>query len=93
MAIFDITHLHALTQMKELFPELTEKQFQFSLCWVWGIGVQEIAAMNGCSPEAVKKLLQRCRERFGVSTLEAMRNIMSLRLFTALWGMTARITK
>lgn len=90
MAIFDITHLHALTQMKELFPELTEKQFRLALYWAWGVSMHDIAGMNDSSAEAVKKLLHRCKDRIGVESLETMRSAILLRLFASLWSRGSR---
>ncbi|HGG5823021.1 TPA: hypothetical protein ACJG25_004113 [Salmonella enterica subsp. enterica serovar Saintpaul] len=93
MATFDFTHLHGLTQIKALFPELTEKQFRLTLCWVLGTEIIDIARENYCTTEAVKKTLQRSRLALGAERLEAVRSIFLCRLMADLWGRQTSVGK
>lgn len=90
MAIFDFTHLNALTQMKELFPELTDKQFRLAFYWAWGSDIQAIASMNDSSSEAVKKILHRSKERLGLDSIDILRNVIILRVLASMWGNAIR---
>ncbi|HAV8963333.1 TPA: hypothetical protein ACF2XS_004534 [Escherichia coli] len=85
MATFDFTHLNGLTQIKALFPELTEKQFRVTLSWVFGSEIIDIASEHECSIEAVKKTLQRSKLALGSKRLEAVRVIFLCRIMADLW--------
>ncbi|HDX9051776.1 TPA: hypothetical protein ACHJX8_004453 [Yersinia enterocolitica] len=83
MADLDFTHLHGLTQMKMLFPELTEKQFRLTYYWFRGGDLVDIANLTDCSVAAVKKTLQRSRQALGCDRLETVRLIFLARIETA----------
>ncbi|UCQ29615.1 hypothetical protein DCF83_18015 (plasmid) [Edwardsiella tarda] len=93
MATFDFTHLHGLTQIKALFPELTEKQFRLTFSWVLGTEVIDIARDSDCTTEAVKKTLQRSKLALGAERLEAVRSIFLCRLIADLWGRQIALAK
>lgn len=69
--------------MKELFPELTEKQFtlSLSLSWSWGHNINNLALEHGCSPEAIRKNLYRSKVALELDSLDALRSTILLRLF------------
>ncbi|CNI37172.1 Uncharacterised protein [Yersinia thracica] len=91
MADLNFTHLHGLTQMKMLFPELTEKQFRLTYYWVVGGDMVDIAKLSESSLDAVKKTLQRTRQNLGCDRLETVRLIFLARIETAKFIQTSII--
>ena len=93
MAIFNFTHLNSLTQMKAIFPELTENQFQLVIMWtLWNHDIQQVAIVKGCQPDTVKKTLQKCRENMGLPNLDLLHSTVLMRLFMDMWKKLDQLT-
>lgn len=80
MAVFNFTQIDNLLQIRDLFPELTEKQFKIAFMWAWGMKPDAVAVANESTLEATKKSLQRSRQALKLGSLESMRNTILLRV-------------
>lgn len=80
MAVFNFTQIDNLLQIRDLFPELTEKQFKVCFMWAWGMEPLAVAELNDSTLEATKKSLQRSRQALGLGSLDTMRNTILLRV-------------
>lgn len=66
--------------VRELFPELSELQCLAAVLFGAGFSVVEIAEQRNVSPQTIKNTLSCVKEKFGLSCLNMVRNVVLLRL-------------
>lgn len=81
--VTDMRMASAMLNLKQFFPELTEKQFHVAATYAMGRSVSRTSSINNRNYEATKKMLQRCKEALNVDSIESIRTIF---IFRTLWG-------
>lgn len=78
MAAFDVKQFAGI---RNVFPELTDAQFETAMLYAVGIPNKDIALLRGISLTSAKRTLEAARVRFSVSSLSCLRSICQVRLF------------
>ncbi|WON75516.1 helix-turn-helix transcriptional regulator [Serratia sp. UGAL515B_01] len=69
-----------VVELKPVFPELTEIQLNY-LCMFMNYGsYSKIAAIMGCSEDNVKRHIQRCKEKLGLSSVDMLGIVYNARV-------------
>jgi DNA-binding CsgD family transcriptional regulator len=82
MAVFDPTQFSAV---RNVFPELSNVQFETTVLYAIGLSQKEIADMRGVSLTSAKRTLETAREQYSLSSLSCLRSIFHVRLFLHLF--------
>lgn len=85
--VSDMQRASSMMNLKQHFPELSEKQFIICAAYAMGSSIKIISELNNSTIEATKKQLQRSREALNTPNLQTMRSVFVMR---TLWGIYAR---
>ncbi len=78
MANVDPTQFSAL---RELFPELTEAQFQTAVLFSVGFPRKEIADLRRVSNSCIEHTLNAVKEKLNIASISSLRAVFLLRFF------------
>ena len=68
------------TDLKDIFPELSEKQLEVTLIYSSGMSISDIAFSQSVSETTIKKLLRVAMTCFSVFSLSSLRAVVQTRI-------------
>ncbi|HCT7898576.1 TPA: conjugal transfer protein TraJ [Enterobacter cloacae] len=77
MVIIDPSYI---AQLSKIFPEISEPKIEIFTLSVYGMTCKDIAKLKSVSPQAVSKILREICGMYGVSNLDALKSVYSIRL-------------
>ena len=66
--------------LKDIFPELSEKQMEATLMFSSGMSISEIALFRNVSETSIKRVLRAAMTDFSVFSLNSLRAIVQTRI-------------
>lgn len=72
--------LNQLSDFRDVFPELTQAQFETGMLYSMGITKKEIGMLRSVSYSVVKETLEDIKKRMGIYSLNQLLSIFQVRL-------------
>lgn len=77
-------YLNGFLGLRFVFPELTEHQFKVLVMYAFGYNINTVSDILGCSPNAIKMVLRKIKEKLDIDRMESAIIIYHSRVFSVL---------